>query len=122
MISVEQSFEMINVIKWPNSHVKQCLIFSFKSALRTEQTRAINCRFMASSRKNHYDTLGIPPSATQSEIKHAYYELSKTFHPDKNKGNEYYAQKFREIAAAYEVLGNHRTRRLYDKGSFSKSA
>lgn len=37
-------------------------------------------------------------------------------HPDKNKENEEAAEKFREITAAYEVLGNFRLRKLYDKG------
>lgn len=38
------------------------------------------------------------------------------YHPDKNKGCEISAKKFREISQAYEVLGNYRLRRLYDKG------
>lgn len=37
-------------------------------------------------------------------------------HPDKNKDNEFAAEKFREITEAYEVLGNFRLRKLYDKG------
>lgn len=37
-------------------------------------------------------------------------------HPDKNKDNEEAAEKFREITEAYEVLGNFRLRKLYDKG------
>jgi DnaJ family protein C protein 30 len=39
-----------------------------------------------------------------------------SFHPDKNKGSEEAAQKFRDITEAYEVLGNLRLRKLYDKG------
>ena len=38
------------------------------------------------------------------------------YHPDKNKDSEDAAEKFREITAAYEVLGNFRLRKLYDKG------
>lgn len=38
------------------------------------------------------------------------------YHPDKNKDNESAADKFREITEAYEVLGNYRLRKLYDKG------
>lgn len=65
-----------------------------------------------------YETLGISSASTQADIKTAYYKLSKTYHPDKNKGSEDAAQKFRDITAAYEILGNYRLRRLYDKGSF----
>ncbi|XP_055378002.1 dnaJ homolog subfamily C member 30, mitochondrial-like isoform X2 [Condylostylus longicornis] len=65
---------------------------------------------------NHYKALGLPPNATQNDIKAAYYKLSMLYHPDKNKGSDDAAKKFREITAAYEVLGNLRLRRLYDKG------
>ncbi|XP_069698980.1 dnaJ homolog subfamily C member 30, mitochondrial [Periplaneta americana] len=67
-------------------------------------------------RKSHYDALGLTPHATQADIKSAYYKLSMEFHPDKNKGSEEAANKFRDITTAYEVLGNLRLRRLYDKG------
>lgn len=65
---------------------------------------------------NYYEDLGISPSSTQTDIKAAYYELSKQYHPDKNKGCAESAKKFREITRAYEVLGSYRLRRLYDKG------
>lgn len=66
--------------------------------------------------KSHYDALGLTPRATQADIKSAYYKLSMEFHPDKNKGSEVAAQKFRDITTAYEVLGNLRLKKLYDKG------
>lgn len=66
--------------------------------------------------KSHYDALGLTPKATQSDIKNAYYKLSMLYHPDKNKGSEDAAKTFRDITAAYEVLGNLKLRKLYDKG------
>ncbi|XP_017090400.2 dnaJ homolog subfamily C member 30, mitochondrial [Drosophila bipectinata] len=65
---------------------------------------------------SHYESLGIGKQSTQNEIKAAYYKLSMLYHPDKNQGSESAAKKFREINQAYEVLGNYRLRRLYDKG------
>lgn len=65
---------------------------------------------------NHYEVLGISKNSTQAEIKSAYYRLSMMYHPDKNQGSESAAIKFREITQAYEILGNFRLRRLYDKG------
>lgn len=65
---------------------------------------------------NLYETLGIPSSATQGEIKKAYYDLTLKFHPDKNINNEEAALKFREISEAYEILGNYRSRKRYDRG------
>ena len=41
--------------------------------------------------KDHYDTLGIRSDATQEEIKKAYRKLSHKFHPDKNDGDEFFA-------------------------------
>lgn len=69
--------------------------------------------------KSHYDALGISPKATQTDIKSAYYKLSMVYHPDKNKGSTDAAEQFRDISAAYEVLGNYKLRRLYDKGEFT---
>lgn len=53
----------------------------------------------------------------QADIKAQYYKLSKIFHPDANKDDsEAAAENFRLITEAYEVLGNYRLRKLYDKG------
>lgn len=62
-----------------------------------------------------YDVLHISPTATQSQIKNAYFKLSKLYHPDVNKSEDA-VKIFHEISEAYEILGNERKRRLYDKG------
>ncbi|KAG4071323.1 hypothetical protein HA402_004027 [Bradysia odoriphaga] len=67
-------------------------------------------------RKSHYDVLGLTPNATQVDVKAAYYNLSKLYHPDRNEGSIDAAEKFRDISNAYEILGNYKLRRLYDKG------
>ncbi|KAF9796592.1 hypothetical protein SFRURICE_012685 [Spodoptera frugiperda] len=69
----------------------------------------------SSSSSNHYDVLGITPNATQNDIKSAYYKLSKVYHPDKSS-DETAAKKFRAITEAYEVLGNVKLKKMYDKG------
>lgn len=71
-------------------------------------------------RFNHYKSLGLSPDATQSEIKSAYYKLSKIYHPDKNNGSEESTKKFRDITTAYEVLGKEDSRRMYDLQEFYK--
>lgn len=63
-----------------------------------------------------YDVLNVPPDASQSDIKNAYYKLSMLYHPDRNRGSEKADAKFREITDAYEILCNPRTRRAYDDG------
>lgn len=67
------------------------------------------------SATRYYDVLGITPSATHSQIKDSFYRLSKIYHPDVNKSDS--AQvTFQELSQAYEVLGNKRNRKLYDRG------
>ncbi|PZC83455.1 hypothetical protein B5X24_HaOG207438 [Helicoverpa armigera] len=69
----------------------------------------------STSSANHYDVLGITPKATQGDIKSAYYKLSKMYHPDISS-DETSAKKFRAISEAYEVLGNIKLKKMYDKG------
>ena len=76
-----------------------------------------NRHFHVSSRtfaESHYDVLGVPSTATQSEIKTAFYRLSKEFHPDRNPDSPAAVEKFKRVSAAYEVVGNPEQRRRYD--------
>ncbi|GFZ11419.1 DnaJ P58IPK-like protein [Actinidia rufa] len=70
-----------------------------------------------SQRKDWYKILGVSKTASISEIKRAYKKLALQWHPDKNVDNREAAEaKFREIAAAYEVLGDEDKRTRYDRG------
>ncbi|XP_038669794.1 uncharacterized protein LOC119974716 [Scyliorhinus canicula] len=64
----------------------------------------------------YYDILKISPSATQSQIKSAYYKQSLLYHPDKNAGSEEAALRFTQINEAYSVLGSVNLRKKYDRG------
>ena len=55
---------------------------------------------------NPYEILGIKESASDAEIKKAYYNLAKKYHPDKNANNEYNDTKFKEVNQAYYLLIN----------------
>ncbi|XP_034936710.1 dnaJ homolog subfamily B member 9-like [Chelonus insularis] len=74
----------------------------------------IKRQYSSKSFKNHYDSLKITPKATQNEVKSAYFQLSKLYHPDKNDSDDA-KEKFRNISEAYEVLGNHEKRKQYDR-------
>lgn len=64
---------------------------------------------------NHYDTLKVGQNASQAEIKQAYRRLVKLFHPDTNPETSD-SEEIIRINAAYEVLGDERSRKSYDRG------
>ncbi|CAK6444596.1 unnamed protein product [Pipistrellus nathusii] len=71
------------------------------------------------SRTALYELLGVPPTATQAQIKAAYYRQSFLYHPDRNSGSAEAAERFTRISEAYVVLGSATLRRKYDRGLLS---
>ena len=53
-----------------------------------------------------YKTLGVSRTADQAEIKSAYRKLAKKYHPDLNPGDADVERRFKDVSAAYDVLGD----------------
>ena len=64
--------------------------------------------------KDYYYLLGLKQTASLDEIKDSYRRLSKKFHPDVNDGDAFFAERFKDIQEAYEVLTNLERRKIYD--------
>jgi molecular chaperone DnaJ len=67
------------------------------------------------ARRDYYEVLGVEKDASADEVKRAYRKLAIQYHPDKNPGNPEAEEKFKELAEAYQVLGDADKRARYDR-------
>lgn len=70
---------------------------------------------------DYYKVLGLTKGASTAEVKSAYRNLSKKFHPDLNGNNPHYTQMFIQVKEAYDVLEDESKRTAYDSGSSASS-
>jgi len=82
---------------------------SFNPPVRFLRTSAA---FLSPS--DYYDVLGVSKDASPKEVKKAYYQLAKKYHPDSNKGDKETSRKFQEVSEAYECLSDDNKRKQYD--------
>jgi curved DNA-binding protein len=65
--------------------------------------------------RDYYETLGVPKTATDEEIRSAFRKLARKYHPDVAKDKKVAEEKFKEINEAYEVLSDPEKRKKYDQ-------
>ena len=70
-------------------------------------------------KRDYYEVLEVPKTATAEEIKKAYRKKAIQYHPDKNPGDKAAEEKFKEAAEAYEVLSDPQKRARYDQYGFA---
>ena len=70
---------------------------------------------MAVQFRDYYETLGVPKTATEDEIRTAFRKLARKHHPDVAKDKKAAEEKFKEINEAYEVLSDAEKRKKYDQ-------
>ena len=66
--------------------------------------------------KNPYRVLGLTTAASEAEIRSAFRKLAKEYHPDRNPGDKKAEEKFKEISAAFEIIGDADKRKRFDRG------
>ena len=65
--------------------------------------------------KDYYEVLGVPQGASEKDVARAYRKLAKQYHPDANSGDKDAEERFKEISAAHDVLGDAEKRKEYDE-------
>ena len=70
---------------------------------------------MAGPKRDFYQILGVPRSASEDEIRKAYRKLALKYHPDVNPNDKKAAEQFKQISAAHNVLSDPSKRKLYDE-------
>ncbi len=65
--------------------------------------------------KDYYAVLGVEPGASDKDIQRAYRTLAKQYHPDANPGDAPAEERFKEVSAAHDVLGDPERRKEYDE-------
>ncbi|MGA2287035.1 DnaJ C-terminal domain-containing protein [Bradyrhizobium sp.] len=71
--------------------------------------------------KDPYEILGVARSASAEDLQKAYRKLAKKLHPDLNPGNAEAEEKFKEIAGAYDLVGDAEKRKRFDSGEIDAS-
>src|SRR5436190_21109150 len=70
---------------------------------------------------NPYETLGVATNASQDDIRKAYRKAAKETHPDLNPGKPEAEKRFKQINAAYDIVGDADKRKLYDAGEIDET-
>src|ERR1700733_12827529 len=69
--------------------------------------------------RDYYEVLGVKRDASDDEIKKAYRNLARKYHPDRNPGDKQAVANFKEVQDAYDILSDKTKREQYDRFGFA---
>src|SRR6202041_65957 len=67
---------------------------------------------------DYYDTLSVPRTASEDDIRKAYRKLARKYHPDLNPGDKSAEDRFKNVQEAYDILSEPKKRQMYDQVGF----
>src|SRR4051812_21220611 len=73
---------------------------------------------MAVGFRDYYETLGVPRTASEDDVRKAYRKLARKYHPDLNPGDKAAEDRFKNVQEAYDVLNDAKKRSMYDQVGF----
>ena len=103
------------VREWPRQHDLQ-IVFGTSAVAKTAGGGEAEPFRRSQLNEDPYKVLGLSSDATQDEIQKAYRRLAKKHHPDLNPGDRAAEEKFKQVSAAYDLLGDEEKRRRFDRG------
>src|ERR1700683_4113021 len=67
---------------------------------------------------DYYETLSVPRTASEDDIRKAYRKLARKYHPDLNPGDKSAEDRFKNVQEAYDILSDKKKRDMYDQVGF----
>ncbi|XP_028301257.1 dnaJ homolog subfamily A member 3, mitochondrial-like isoform X3 [Gouania willdenowi] len=115
--SVWTALQTRSTVSLGSSNWKHAVLLRERAEWRCPHVTTSQCFYTSSILQNEqdfYNVLGVSRSASQKDIKKAYYQLAKKYHPDTNPDDPEAKEKFAKLAEVYEVLSDEVKRKVYD--------
>ncbi|XP_061882105.1 dnaJ homolog subfamily A member 3, mitochondrial-like isoform X2 [Entelurus aequoreus] len=103
-----------NLMLWRHGNAVTLNRLTVPKRLHVTTDRCFHSSSRCADKQDFYEVLGVARTASQKDIKKAYYQLAKEYHPDTNPDDPQAKEKFAKLAEAYDVLSDELKRKQYD--------